>query len=167
MIFAAASVVLLCLLVYQFVLKPVARDIDSLRNRVPLKEEELAEVEENAELYAKLAGRIKELSSDLPEPEADFRPSSFIEKALEESGIGSWSFSSTTETREERMIQVSVDISIEETGWRELIDFFRQLDEAAPSLRLSNFDIRQRRVRRGDNQQLTANVSVTGLRRPE
>ncbi len=155
---------ILLLLTYHFMLKPAMTRRDNLQRVIPGKKEDLAEIYQLAGEYELLEKEIAQLSEEIPRPEADFSPLSFLESTLDEAGIASWSLSRTQEVRSERVMQVVIDIRIDETGWRELINFFQSLDEAEPSLRLSRFDIRKQR---GRGQGLSANLTVMGVREPE
>ncbi len=143
-------------------LRPMLVSTETLRRVVPEKREELSEIQNLVGEYERISEEIEKLGSEVPEPEAGFSPLAFIEEALERSGLTPESLD-PSEVRGERITQVTIDVEINDAGWTELIDFFRKLDAAETSLRLSNFDIRHQR--RGD--QLQADITVTGLRRTD
>jgi len=150
------------LVAYQFWLRPMMEDAHTLRRVVPEKREELSRLKQLAEEYERISIEIEELGGEVPEPETGFSPLAFIENALEQAGITPQSLS-PREIRGERVVQVTIDVSIAQASWTQLLDFFAHLNASETPLRLSSFDIRRRR--RGDG--LEADVTVTGLRRAD
>lgn len=158
----AAVTAVLLLLAYHFALKPVVERTGALRRTIPEKQNELAQLRQLAGEYELLENDIMQLSRELPEPDADFSPLQFIEQTLQSAGIASWTLSRSQEIEGERVVQLFIEIRIDETGWKELVEFFRGV-EAEPSLRLNRIEITRQRGRR---EGLRAGISVTGLRRP-
>jgi len=158
----------LAVLGYHFSIRPTIERNRSLTRRIiPDKQETLSEVSSLAEEYVRLEREIEQLSEEVPRPEAGFSPLGFIEQAVNESGIDGWSLDSTREVQGERITQVTMDIRITETGWEELINFFRYLEQAETALQLNSIDMRRQRTRRGTQQGLTVNLTVTGIRRSD